>query len=158
MNFQSGPIEGISIKALRRHTDHRGWLMELFRSDEIPDAFLPAMAYVSSTEPGVVRGPHEHREQADFFCFVGPSTFRIYLWDARKESKTYGNKDVTEAGESNPQSIVIPAGVVHAYKNIGTKTGWVLNFPNRLFAGKDRKNSVDEIRHENQSNTDFKVD
>ena len=158
MHFQSGPIEGVIIKALRRHEDHRGWLTELFRSDELPDEFQPAMAYVSSTEPGIIRGPHEHREQADFFHFVGPSTFRIYLWDARKASTTCGYKDIIEAGESNPQSIVIPAGVVHAYKNIGTKTGWVLNFPNRLFAGKDRKHPVDEIRHEDQRNSDYQLD
>ena len=158
MNFRSGPIEGVELKALRKHSDHRGWLIELFRNDEVPGDFFPAMGYVSETEPGTIRGPHEHREQADFFCFMGPSTFKIYLWDARKESKTYGNKAVIEAGELNPQSMIIPAGVVHAYKNIGTKQGWVLNFPDRLYAGKNRHEPVDEIRHEDRPDTDFKVD
>ena len=73
------------------------------------------------------------------------------------ESKTYGNKDVMEAGESSPHSIIVPAGVVHAYKNIGNTAGWVLNFPDRLYAGKNRKGPVDEIRHENQQDTDFKI-
>lgn len=146
------------MKALKTHSDHRGWLMELFRNDEIPKDFLPAMGYVSETDPATARGPHEHREQADFFCFVGPSTFKIYLWDTRKDSKTYGNRQVLEAGESNPQSMIVPAGVVHAYKNIGTKPGWVFNFPDRLYAGKDRKAQVDEIRHENQANTTFILD
>ena len=49
------------------------WLAEVFRLDEIEPEFAPAMAYVSMTAPGVVRGPHQHREQADLFCFVGPS-------------------------------------------------------------------------------------
>lgn len=158
MNFQHGPIEGVVVKFLKKYSDHRGWLMELFRNDEIPRDFLPAMAYVSETAPGTARGPHEHREQADFFCFVGPSTFKVYLWDSRKESRTYGNSEVLEAGESDPKSVIIPAGVVHAYKNIGTKAGWVFNLPDRLYAGRNRKEPVDEIRHEDQSETVFRLD
>jgi hypothetical protein len=29
------------------------------------------MAYISVTEPNVQRGPHEHVDQADLFCFIG---------------------------------------------------------------------------------------
>ena len=132
--------------------------MELLREDDVPKEFFPAMAYVSSSEPGIIRGPHEHKEQADFFCFVGPSTFKISLWDNRKTSKTFGNRMMLEAGESAPRSVVIPAGVVHAYKNIGSSVGWVLNFPNRLYGGNNRKEPVDEIRHENDSHTIFELE
>jgi dTDP-4-dehydrorhamnose 3,5-epimerase len=158
LRFVSGPIDGLVVKDLTKHTDHRGWLMELFREDGVPKEFFPAMAYVSSSDPGIVRGPHEHKEQADFFCFVGPSMFKISLWDNRKTSKTFGNRTMMEAGESAPRSIVIPAGVVHAYKNIGSSVGWVLNFPNRLYGGKTRKEPVDEIRHEDGSHTIFEVE
>ena len=48
------------------------------------------MAYVSLTHPGVSRGPHEHVEQADYFCFIGSGVSRVYLWDARKGSPTFG--------------------------------------------------------------------
>ncbi|MEK7670351.1 MAG: dTDP-4-dehydrorhamnose 3,5-epimerase, partial [Bacteroidota bacterium] len=113
---------------------------------------------VSSSGPGIMRGPHEHKEQADFFCFVGPSTFRISLWDYRKTSKTFGNRMMLEAGESAPRSVVIPAGVVHAYKNIGSTAGWVLNFPNRLYGGMNRKEPVDEIRHEDDPHPIFKLE
>jgi len=51
------------------------------------------MSYISQTEPGIIRGPHEHKDQADLFCFIGPSTFRLYLWDARKGSPTFGQKN-----------------------------------------------------------------
>ena len=33
----------------------------------------------------------------------------------------------------------------------------VLNFPNRLFAGRGKKQPVDEIRHENTVNTPFVI-
>jgi len=158
LRFAPGPIDGLVVKNLTKHTDHRGWLMELLREDDVPKEFFPAMAYVSSSEPGIIRGPHEHKEQADFFCFVGPSTFKISLWDNRKTSKTFGNRMMLEAGESAPRSVVIPAGVVHAYKNIGSSVGWVLNFPNRLYGGNNRKEPVDEIRHENDSHTIFELE
>ncbi len=158
MRFAPGSIEGLVVKDLTKHTDHRGWLMELFREDDVPKEFFPAMAYVSSSGPGIIRGPHEHKEQADYFCFVGPSTFKISLWDNRKTSKTFGNCMMLEAGELDPRSVVIPAGVVHAYENIGSNTGWVLNFPNRLFGGTNRKGLVDEIRHENNPTSAFKLE
>ncbi len=158
MQFRDGPIHDVIVRELSRHTDRRGWLIELFRSDEIARQFLPVMSYVSSTEPGVVRGPHEHADQADFFCFVGPSNFGVYLWDNRKDSPTYGHRMILEAGEESPRSIIIPAGVVHAYKNIGTKPGWSINFPNRLFAGEGKQKPVDEIRHENDPQNPFHVE
>lgn len=158
IQFKSGSIQGVRVKDLVAHHDARGWLIELFRSDELEAEFMPVMSYVSSTKPGIVRGPHEHRDQADFFCFVGPSTFRLYLWDARQDSPTFGNKQVFETGSSRPMAIIIPPGVVHAYKNIGAEDGWVLNFPNRLYAGKGRKEPVDEIRHETVPDSPFVVD
>lgn len=158
MDFKLGEIEGVVVKPLVKHLDSRGWLCELFRQDELSDEFFPAMSYISMTSPGTARGPHEHVDQADLFGFLGPSTFKIYMWDNRKHSPTYGNTMVLLAGEDVPKSILIPPGVVHAYKNIGDVMGMVTNYPNRLFGGKQKKERVDEIRHESDPNTIFKLD
>jgi dTDP-4-dehydrorhamnose 3,5-epimerase len=158
MNYNTGKIHDVVVRDLTKYKDNRGWLMELFRSDVIPKEFLPEMSYISQTEAGVARGPHEHKDQADLFCFIGPSTFRIYLWDARKDSPTFGQKMVFDAGEQNAQAVIVPRGVVHAYKNIGSVQGWVINLPNRLYAGKERKEPVDEIRHESDPNSPFQLD
>jgi len=151
-------IDGVIIKELTRHTDSRGWLIELFRHDELPSEYHPAMSYVSMTRPGVVRGPHEHKEQADCFCFIGPSTFCLYLWDNRLHSLTYGKKCQLEAGERFKAIVVIPAGIVHAYKNIGSVDGIVFNAPNRLYGGWQRQHAADEIRHEDDPASPFKID
>ena len=74
MKFHDGLIDGVQIKSLARYHDSRGWLCELFRDDDVAPEFQPVMAYQSMTMPGVARGPHEHLEQADYFCFIGPST------------------------------------------------------------------------------------
>jgi dTDP-4-dehydrorhamnose 3,5-epimerase len=63
-----------------------------------------------------------------------------------------------DAGEQKPQAVIVPAGVVHAYRNVGNIQGWVINLPNRLYAGKGRKEEVDEIRHENDPHSPFKLD
>ncbi|MBI5472963.1 MAG: dTDP-4-dehydrorhamnose 3,5-epimerase, partial [Ignavibacteriae bacterium] len=60
--------------------------------------------------------------------------------------------------EDAPKTVVIPPGVAHAYKNVGGKQGMVVNVPNRLFAGKGKKDPVDEIRHESDPNSIFQLD
>lgn len=152
------PINGVLINELKKFDDQRGWLIELFRHDELEEQFYPVMSYVSMTKPGVIRGPHEHRDQADLFAFIGPSTFRLYLWDNRPNSPTYGKACQYEFGEVQPATVVVPRGVAHAYKNIGETDGIVYNAPNRLYAGWGRKEPVDEIRHENDTQSTFKVE
>lgn len=155
MDFKLGAVDGVVVKELAAHIDDRGWLTELYRNDEIADDFLPAMCYISGTKPGVTRGPHEHSNQADYFCFLGPSTFRLYCWDSRKDSPTYGNKLILEVGEEFRCSVIVPPGVVHAYKNIGETIGWVINLPNKLYAGSGRSEPVDEIRYENNPESPY---
>lgn len=155
---EPSPIHDIKWVPLKFFHDPRGWLVELFRNDLIDPAFRPEMAYVSMTRPGVARGPHEHREQADYFCFVGPSTFRVYLWDARPHSPTVGQKQVRDVGEDSPYALIVPAGVVHAYRNVGDKDGWVFNGANRLYGGWLKQDPVDEIRHEADAGSAYKLD
>jgi dTDP-4-dehydrorhamnose 3,5-epimerase len=150
-------IDGVIIRELKKFGDDRGWLTELFRHDELDEEYHPTMAYVSMTLPGVARGPHEHVDQADCFAFIGPSTFRLYLWDNRKDSATFGSKVIIDVGENRPAVAVVPKGVVHAYKNIGGKKGIVYNAPNRLYKGPGRKSPVDEIRHEDDPDSPFQL-
>jgi dTDP-4-dehydrorhamnose 3,5-epimerase len=156
--FTAGEIEGVVVRDLRKFNDKRGWLCELFRQDGIEKEFHPVMAYISSTEPGVTRGPHEHVDQADLFCFIGPSNFMIRMWDNRSGSATVNHLMTLVVGEDNPKSVLIPAGVVHAYRNVGKAHGIVINCPNRLYMGEGRRETVDEIRHEDDANTIFRMD
>lgn len=156
--FKDGEILGVEVKKLNKFSDDRGWLMELFRHDELKEEYIPAMTYISQTKPGVARGPHEHIDQADYFCFAGPSTFKVYLWDNRPESKTYMHKMVLTAGQDNPMVVIVPKKVVHAYKNIGETDGLVINCPNRLFKGEGKKDPVDEVRYEHDVNSPYKLD
>jgi dTDP-4-dehydrorhamnose 3,5-epimerase len=156
-HFRNGQIEGVVVRKLQKFKDERGWLAELFRLDELDDEFHPAMTYISATKPGVARGPHEHVDQADFFCFIGPSNFKLRLWDNRADSSSYRCVMTMLAGEDEPTSVLVPRGVVHAYQNIGAVDGIVINCPNRLYRGRHRKETIDEIRHEDEVETQYQI-
>lgn len=148
------PMPGVLVKPLARHADSRGWLTELFRHDELPPDFRPAMAYLSVTRPGIARGPHEHAGQTDGFAFVS-GTYELHLWENRP------GRDAAfvtlQVGEENPVLVLVPPGVVHAYRNVGSEDAFVLNFPDTLYAGWGKAEPVDEIRHESDPDSPFKL-
>ena len=156
--FTKGKIHDVLVKPLAKYLDERGWLAELFREDEMDAGVVPAMAYLSMTQPGIARGPHEHQEQTDCFCFTGPSNFKIYLWDPRPGSPSCGVRQIVYAGIDNPVMMMVPPGVIHAYKNIGIENGIVFNAPNRLYAGEGKRYPVDEIRHEDEPGSAYRLD
>ena len=158
MPFQKGPIEGVKVTPFKKFVDERGWLAEIFRHDEVDAEFHPAMCYISVTNPGVLRGPHEHVDQADLFAWVGPGDFKLTLWDNRAESPTYRNRMELFLGVNNPGSVIVPKGVVHCYRCVSVEPGWVINCPNRLFAGEGKREPIDEIRHEADPENPFVLD
>ena len=158
MPFTSGSIDGVVLTHLQKFTDERGWLAELFRVDELDRAFHPAMAYASISLPGVLRGPHEHVSQADLFCWFGPGSFKVTLWDNREGSPSFGHRMELLLGAERPGSLLVPRGVVHCYRCISPDPALVINCPNRLFKGAERRETVDEIRHEDDPGNPFVLD
>src|SRR4028119_791440 len=156
--FKRGQIRDVVVKDVRKFVDERGWLAEVFRHDELEAEYFPAMSYISSTKPGVQRGPHEHVDQADFFVFIGPSNFKLRLWDNRADSETYNHVMTLYAGADNPKAVLVPKGVVHAYRNVGSVAGIVINCPNRLYMGEGKREEIDEIRHEDDPATIYRME
>jgi dTDP-4-dehydrorhamnose 3,5-epimerase len=148
-------IKDVEFFPIEKHQDSRGWLMELFRKDSLEPEHFPAMAYVSQTEPGVSRGPHLHEHQTDIFYFMGPGDFELHLWEGTVWEVPH--HEVFIVGESNPVGVLVPPGVIHSYKNISDKPGWVFNAPNKLYAGPGKKYPVDEVRFENIPNHPYKM-
>jgi dTDP-4-dehydrorhamnose 3,5-epimerase len=115
------------------------------------------MAYVSLTKSGVMRGPHEHKEQSDCFVFPGPGNFRLHLWDRRDGSATSEEALEIEVGEDNPTLVVVPPGVVHGYKCISEISALSVNLPDRLYRGEGKKEEIDEIRWEQDPASPYKI-
>ena len=148
-------IKDVIIKKLEKYNDERGWLAEIYRSDEFD--FKPTMSYVSATKNGVIRGPHEHKFQSDCFVFVGPGNFELHLWDNREESETKGEYLKIEVGEASPTMVIVPPGVVHGYKCVSLEDAYCINLPDKLYKGEGKQEEIDEIRWEKDPNSPFKI-
>lgn len=148
-------MDGLIIKQLERFDDERGWLTEVFRNDELE--YAPAMAYVSLTNPGVVRGPHEHVNQSDCFVFVGPGNFELHLWDRRENSATKDDHLKITVGQTAPTMVIVPPGIVHGYKCVSDTPAYSINLPNVLYKGKGKAEEVDEIRWEHDPASPYKI-
>ncbi|WP_447973277.1 methyltransferase domain-containing protein [Nitrospira sp. Kam-Ns4a] len=157
VEFTEGEIQGVVFKPLTIHRDARGGLAELFRCDELPAGLHPKMATLSWTEPGASRGPHEHGDQSNFLVFPGPQHFMLALWDNRPDSPTYRHTLKRMVGGEQPVAVLVPAGVVHAYRNHGPGQALSLNFPNRLFRGERRQRADEAIRHEEDRASPFRM-
>lgn len=133
--------EKYEVYELKQFKDDRGMVCETFRLDDdlLKDA---KMCYISETEPFVMRGPHEHAGQTDFFV----------SWKTRMVYQMY-NKETDEmkffVTEPDKMYLVkVAPPIIHSYRNISLETSKTLNYPTSLFMGEDKKEEIDEIRHE----------
>jgi len=157
VQFNEGEIQGVVFRPLVVHKDLRGSLAELFRTDELPPEFHPQMATMSWTEPGMVRGPHEHMGQSNLLIFPGSQRFQLILWDNRPNSLTYRHVTRRVVGGAQPVSVLLPAGIVHAYQNVSDSVALSMNLPNQLFKGERRQSTDEAVRHEQDESSPFQL-
>jgi dTDP-4-dehydrorhamnose 3,5-epimerase len=94
---------------LQRHTDDRGWFLELARSSALPKPIR--QANLSWSRQGVIRGLHYHeRGQDDLFtCLSG--MVRVVVLD-RDTGETY----TEDIGDDNPVAVYVPGTRAHGYE------------------------------------------
>ena len=139
-------IDGVQVKPLQVIPDERGFLYEMLRND---DAFFQqfGQCYLTAVYPGVVKGWHWHAKQTDHFvCVKGMA--KVVLYDRRDHSPTHGEVNEFFMGERRPILLVIPKGVLHGMKGIGTETAMIINVPTHPYNHAD----PDEFRVDPHSN------
>lgn len=120
-------IHDVHVKPLKVIPDERGFLYEMLRTD---DPFFQqfGQCYLTAVYPGVVKGWHWHKLQTDHFvCVKGMA--KVVLYDRREDSPTFGEVNEFFMGERNPILLVIPKGVLHGMKGIGTELAMIINLP-----------------------------
>jgi dTDP-4-dehydrorhamnose 3,5-epimerase len=124
-------IDGVEIKKLKVIPDERGFLMEMLRND---DPFFQkfGQVYLTVAYPGVVKGWHYHKVQTDHFVVV-KGMLKVVLYDNRDGSPTNGEVNEFFMGEQNPMLLVIPNGVLHGMKGMGTEPGYLINLPTEVY-------------------------
>lgn len=150
---------GVLVKDLATYEDDRGSLTEFWRGDDdrLRGLMWPSMGYVSMTLPGQVRGPHEHKEQTDFFVFPGPGAFVLYLWKHGATEPVMLYVGEPEEHGYKTCAVIVPPGIIHGYKCFSPAPGLVINIPNKLYRGPGGKGEVDEIRHEDDPESPYKI-
>lgn len=112
-----GKIHDVVVKKLVTFSDDRGYFREILRDD---DNLLRRFGQtaVTRTYPGVIKAFHWHKDQDDIW-YVADGMARIVLYDRRPDSPTYQQTQVIYAGQDNPVSVLIPAGIAHGYQVLG---------------------------------------
>jgi dTDP-4-dehydrorhamnose 3,5-epimerase len=125
-------IHGVLVRHAVTHADERGTLTEIF--DERWEFTVDSVPYVytATIRPGQVRGWVVHLEQDDRLSFV-KGTAKLVLYDAREDSETFGLANVFFLGDHDRALVRIPAGVVHAVKNVGADEVVFVNLPTQPY-------------------------
>ena len=108
------------IEPVKTHRDARGCLFE-----PLADAELTAQrnVHVVITQPNEVRGNHCHVTATEITSVVGPCLVRL------KEAGEIRDVEIP-AGE--PWRLIIPPGVVHAFRNTGQQPMVLVSFSTNL--------------------------
>lgn len=133
-------IDGVHLKKLVRHSDDRGFFMEVLRDD---DDLLKrfGQASFSKSYPGVIKAFHYHERQDDLWFFPAGNA-QVVIHDLRDGSPTKGETEVFYLGEDNPGLLLIPKGVAHGYRVLGLEPAVIMYFTTESYHRED----PDELR------------
>jgi dTDP-4-dehydrorhamnose 3,5-epimerase len=135
-------VEGVRIEPLRVLADDRGFFTELARLGTGMAADLMSAdddrIQISATlsYPGTIKAIHYHFEQTDLWAPV-EGMFQVLLYDLRRDSGTFGRINTMYVGRYRPWSILIPPGVGHGYKVLGTDPALLIYITNRYYNAQD---------------------
>jgi dTDP-4-dehydrorhamnose 3,5-epimerase len=138
-------IDGVRIEALNVYPDDRGFFTELARlgkglaTNMVPDGPRQVQVSMTLTYPGTIKAIHYHSEQTDIWAPIS-GMVQVFLYDLRRQSKTFGTINTIFAGRFQPWEILIPPGVAHGYKALGVEPIQLVYFTDRHY------NPADELR------------
>jgi dTDP-4-dehydrorhamnose 3,5-epimerase len=135
----AGLIDGVALNTFPLWSDDRGYFLEVMRAGNGPVADFPmASTQVSATlsYPGTIKAFHYHRHQTD--CWVpAAGALQVALVDLRPESPTYGQRNTIYVGVLRPWQVIIPPGVGHGYKALGTDPSMLIYVTSRFYDASD---------------------
>lgn len=119
VGWRPGTIAGVWWRALTSLPDDRGAFMEVWRStwgdaSPGPGPLDIRQANLSRSRPGVLRGLHLHRRQADLWVVLDGRAF-IALVDLRPAIAGTGVLSVETVDADPGTAVYLPAGVAHGF-------------------------------------------
>jgi dTDP-4-dehydrorhamnose 3,5-epimerase len=136
-------VDGVLIEPLQVHPDDRGFFAELARLGSegiaarmIADGQRQIQISTTLTYPGTIKAIHYHFEQTDLWAPIA-GMLQVFLYDLRRNSRTFGLINTLYVGQLRPWKILIPPGVGHGYKVLGTQPAQLVYFTDRYYNPKD---------------------
>ena len=132
-------IHGVVVQPYALWPDDRGYFLEVARIHQGLAAQFPAESTQVSAAlsyPGTVKAFHFHRHQTDLWVPVA-GALQIALVDLRKQSPTFGARNTMYVGSLRPWQILVPPGIGHGYKVIGTEPSVLVYVTNRFYDPQD---------------------
>ena len=111
-------INGVEFKELVTHVDERGFFREIIRVTD--PLFSEGFGQWSQSlmYQDIVKAWHIHQKQIDWW-YVASGVLKVGLYDARKDSSTFGDTMSFLMGDNQEAKILrIPTGVAHGCKCI----------------------------------------
>ncbi len=132
-------IAGVRTLLFPIFPDDRGCFLEVARLRQgLVTHFPPDSTQVSASVsyPGAIKAFHYHQRQTD--CWVPVwGMFQVALVDLRPDAPTYGRKNTFYIGSLRPWQLLIPPGVAHGYKVIGTGPAMLVYLTDRFYDPED---------------------
>jgi dTDP-4-dehydrorhamnose 3,5-epimerase len=132
-------IQGVRLSPLRLYPDDRGYFLEVHRMGMGLAAAFPATSTQVSSAlnyAGAVKAFHYHTRQTD--CWAPAlGMLQVALVDLRLASATFGKRNTIYAGTLAPWQILIPPGVAHGYKVVGTGEAMLIYLTDRFYDPED---------------------
>ncbi len=127
-------ISGVVLREVKNvYKRSGGTLTELYRQDWKTDQGTIDQVFQNILEPGQVSAWHMHEHTTDRL-FVNLGSLKVVLFDGRNASPTRGVINEFCLGLQRPGLLVIPPGVWHGVKNIGSQVAALINMVDRAYA------------------------
>ena len=126
LTFQDyGPqpeIEGVTLKALKKHRAVEGSFMEYLRitgglAEGVGEDFEVRQISLAEAAPGRINAFHVHPKevQDEFWCVIA-GVMQVWLVDLREGSRTVNHRRCTVLAGEQPAMLRVPSGVAHGYR------------------------------------------
>ena len=115
-------IEGVYVVTPEVHGDERGFFVETYRREWIPNGSREMVqANRGDRQIGCIVGLHYHLHQADYW-YIPFGVVRVVLHDLRFGSPTEGATQHTDLDGNQHRGIYIPPGVAHGFSTLTDAT------------------------------------
>ena len=128
-------IDGVRCTPIAVWPDDRGYFLEVQRAGKGLNGHFPLETTQISAAlnyPGIIKAFHFHRFQTD--CWTpAMNMMQVALVDLRAESPTFGQRNTLYVGNLRPWQILIPPGIAHGYKVVGTGPSLLIYATDRFY-------------------------